>query len=93
MDHTVCFPVMHPTPLRLGFIIAALLLGACQKNAEGPSGATPPKSEAAKSQAVGVVKESERSRHFAAVNKHLELGGILYGYADVDATCSRWPVK
>jgi len=30
------------------------------------------------------VKESERSRNFAAVNKHLELGGTLYGYVDVD---------
>ncbi len=33
---------------------------------------------------VKVVKESERSRHFLAVHQQLELGGTLYGYADVD---------
>jgi type IV pilus assembly protein PilA len=31
-----------------------------------------------------VVNESERSRNFAAVNQHLELGGTLYGYVDVE---------
>jgi type IV pilus assembly protein PilA len=34
--------------------------------------------------AVSLVPEAERSRHFEAVNGHLELGGVLYGYADVD---------
>jgi hypothetical protein len=33
---------------------------------------------------VDLVPEAERSRHFDAVNSHLELGGVLYGYADVD---------
>ena len=31
-----------------------------------------------------VVAEPERSRHFEAVNRQLELGGTLYGYADID---------
>ena len=31
-----------------------------------------------------LVSSEERSRHFAAVNKHLELGGELYGYVDID---------
>ncbi|MFT3870259.1 MAG: hypothetical protein QM715_17560 [Nibricoccus sp.] len=31
-----------------------------------------------------LVSATERSPHFAAVNKHLELGGELFGYADVD---------
>lgn len=34
--------------------------------------------------AVPLVKASEQSGHFAAVQKHLELGGTLYGYADID---------
>ncbi|MFT3781122.1 MAG: hypothetical protein QM790_03835 [Nibricoccus sp.] len=33
---------------------------------------------------VGLVTNTERSKHFAAVNRHLELGGDLYGYVDVD---------
>ncbi len=48
--------------------------------------ATPgaPKADTPKTQTVTVVKESERSAHFTAVNKHLELGGTMYGYVDVD---------
>lgn len=72
-----------PLPLRLGLIIAALTLGACQKKTEAPATAAS-KPEAPKPLAVEVVKESERSRNFAAVNKQLELGGTLYGYVDVD---------
>src|SRR5688500_13241472 len=74
---------MRPIPLCLGLIIAALSLGACQKKTEAPGAAEGAKA-APKSMAVDVVKESERSRSFAAVNKHLELGGTLYGYVDVD---------
>lgn len=33
---------------------------------------------------ASLVTAAERSQHFAAVNKHLELGGELYGYADID---------
>jgi type IV pilus assembly protein PilA len=39
---------------------------------------------AAGAEAVPLVKESEQSAHFTAVQKHLELGGTLYGYADID---------
>jgi hypothetical protein len=58
--------------------VAALLISfaGCAKAPEAPaqpSGAT-----------VGIVPDAERSRHFDAVNRHLELGGTLYGYADVD---------
>jgi type II secretory pathway pseudopilin PulG len=38
----------------------------------------------AKKASVELVPGAERSRHFDAVNSHLELGGVLYGYADVD---------
>lgn len=52
----------------------ALLPAACAK-----------KPDVAVTQAVvALVPEGERSRHFEAVNSHLELGGTLYGYADVD---------
>lgn len=60
-------------------IIVAVLVG-CQKKAE----AVKPVAEAPKPVTVEVVKESERSHSFVAVNQHLELGGTLYGYVDVD---------
>jgi len=34
--------------------------------------------------AAKLVKPAERSAHFAAVSQQLELGGTLYGYADID---------
>jgi hypothetical protein len=34
--------------------------------------------------AVSTVATAERSAHFDAVNRHLELGGVLYGYMDID---------
>ena len=37
-----------------------------------------------KPDAAALVPVTERSAHFAAVNQHLELGGTLYGYADID---------
>ncbi len=75
---------MHSITLRLGLFITALCLGGCQKKAETTAVADSPKATASRSTAVEVVKESERSRNFAAVNKHLELGGTLYGYVDID---------
>ncbi|MEO5961389.1 MAG: hypothetical protein ABIZ49_07385 [Opitutaceae bacterium] len=57
-------------------------MAACQKKNEVP-GATP-KVDGLKATPVAVVKESERSPSFAAVNKQLELGGTLYGYVDID---------
>jgi type IV pilus assembly protein PilA len=77
---------MHPIPLRLVMITAALCFGACQKKTEAPTAAAPAKSEPAKpvKPAVEMVADSERSRHFVAVNKQLELGGTLYGYVDID---------
>ena len=73
--------------LWIGVATAALALGGCQKKAETPAGtaATAP-AEAArpKPATVELVKEAERSASFAAVNRHLELGGTLYGYVDID---------
>ncbi|MEY2880554.1 MAG: hypothetical protein RLZZ15_2934, partial [Verrucomicrobiota bacterium] len=77
-----------PQLLSATLLAAFLALSACAKKAEAP--ATAPKSVAAGAAgaaaplAVEVVKESERSRSFLAVNKHLELGGSLYGFVDVE---------
>ena len=68
--------------LRLVGIFTALSLAACQKRTEPAAGATPPAPSAVAS--VPLVKDNERSRSFAAVNKHLELGGSLYAYVDID---------
>jgi hypothetical protein len=75
---------MHSPALRLGMVLAAFALGACHKNAETSVAATTASSTAAKAAAVQLVKDSERSANFAAVNHHLELGGTLYAYVDVD---------
>jgi hypothetical protein len=56
------------------FAAAALLLlvlGGCAK-------------KPAETASIPLVPAAERSRYFEAVNSHLELGGTLYGYADVD---------
>lgn len=75
---------MNPLPLRFGLIIAALSLGACQKKSEAPTATAAAKTETTKALTVDAVKETERSRNFAAVNRHLELGGTLYGYVDIE---------
>jgi type IV pilus assembly protein PilA len=65
---------------RLKLAAAIVLLAslcACEKKAETGDGA-------AKPAAVPLVKGNEMSRHFDAVNAHLELGGTMYGYVDVD---------
>jgi type IV pilus assembly protein PilA len=38
---------------------------------------------------VVVVKEQERSAHYLAVSKQLELGGTLYGYVDIDGDVAK----
>ena len=53
-----------------------VLLAACSKKPETEASARPA--------VVKLVPDAERSRHFEVVNSHLELGGTLYGYADVD---------
>lgn len=66
-------------PWRVAILLA--IVAGCQKQPEAPVAAqsAPPKPVT-----VEVVKETERSRSFLAVNKHLEIGGTLYGYIDVD---------
>jgi type IV pilus assembly protein PilA len=72
---------MQPTLPRIALIISALALGACQKT---PEVAATSKADAGKGGNVAVVTGKERSKNFMAVHQHLELGGTLYGYVDVD---------
>ena len=67
---------MKLLPSRLVPALVFLVAG-CAKQADAP----PPAPPAAGAPLVGVA---EQSLHFAAVNRHLELGGTLYGYVDVD---------
>jgi type IV pilus assembly protein PilA len=60
--------------------LALLAMPGCSKKEE----AVAVKPEPPKPQTVELVKASERSRHFLAVQPQLELGGTLYAYADVD---------
>jgi hypothetical protein len=38
---------------------------------------------------VSTVDTAERSNHFNAVNRQLELGGVLYGYIDIDGDVAK----
>lgn len=61
-----------------------LLLAGCARKPEteaAPQTASPRGPNGAQ---VALVPQPERSPHFDAVNSHLELGGTLYGYADID---------
>jgi type IV pilus assembly protein PilA len=61
-------------------LLAILLIGSgCAKRSE-------PQSEP---KTVALVPASEMSRHFEAVNRHLDLGGTLYLFADVDGDASK----
>lgn len=57
---------------------AALFTGCAKKAAEGPE------APAKAAEGAALVATSERSSHFEAVNRQLELGGTLYGYVDID---------
>ena len=63
-------------------VVALLAFAGCGKKEETAS-AAPSVSKPA-GETVAIVPKSEQSAHFAAVNSHLELGGTLYGYIDVD---------
>jgi len=55
---------------------SVILFAGCAKKPDAPAAAVPA--------TVDLVPAPEQSPHFQAVNSHLELGGTLYGYADVD---------
>lgn len=69
----------HLKCLGVGLLAAFAVVGVgCAKKAE--------------TNAVPLVTESERSRHFAAVTNQLELGGTLYGYVDIDGDVEKLAV-
>lgn len=57
--------------------VLLLLVTGCAKQADTPPPTPPPAG-------VPEVAPAEQSVHFKAVNSHLELGGTLYGYVDID---------
>ncbi len=57
--------------------LAAALLASCAKKAETPVAAPAPTG-------AKLVADAERSPSYDTVNSHLELGGTLYGYVDLD---------
>ncbi len=72
--------------VRFAVAVAALgLWSGCQKKT---AEAETPKTE----ESVALVKTAERSAHFSAVTKHLELGGTVYGYVDVDGDMAKLAV-
>lgn len=74
---------MNPKTTLLGLAALSLFaLTGCQKTSTAP--AADAAGPAPKPQTIELVKADERSRHFLAVSQQLELGGTLYGYADVD---------
>lgn len=75
---------MTPKSIPLGLIAMLLALTGCQKKTESAAATEGTAVAAPKPQAIELVKADERSRHFLAVSKQLELGGTLYAYADVD---------
>jgi type IV pilus assembly protein PilA len=75
---------VQPKILRYGIAAAVLALAAACSKQEAPKAAVAEKPAPPPPVRVDVVPEKSRSAHFLAVSKHLDLGGTLYGYVDVD---------
>lgn len=73
--------LLLPSALLCGF---SLLLSGCGKKADSPLVGSAAEKAAAAKPTIEIVAASEQSKNFAAVNKHLEIGGPLYGYVDID---------
>ncbi len=81
---------MHPKILRHSLLAAVLVFAGCSKQADttapvaqkpaapAPIAAPPPPER------IDVVADPARSPHFLAVTKHLQLGGPLFAYVDID---------
>lgn len=68
---------MNPRALHISLAASVLLLAACSKKSLGTQAT-------AGTSGSGLVAPEEQSPHYPAVASHLELGGTLYGYADID---------
>lgn len=76
---------MYPKALLAVLAGFALIFAGCGRQQATADG----KSPAAGKSSTELVKDTERSRHFAAVNAQLELGGTMYGYVDVDGDVAK----
>ena len=75
---------MYPKSLRHVLTVLFLAAAGCTKQE-----ATAPAPTAPARESVTLVEKPEQSAHFAAVNRHLELGGTVYGYMDIDGDLLR----
>ena len=76
---------MYPKIIPAVLAGLTLILAGCgrqQNTAASKAAESAPK-------ATELVKDTERSRHFAAVNSRLELGGTIYGYVDIDGDAAK----
>ncbi|HEX2852111.1 MAG TPA: hypothetical protein VHO24_02655 [Opitutaceae bacterium] len=75
---------MNPKLLAAVSAVFVLVVAGCGKK-EPAAAVKSPASETTGAVATSkLVPPNQQSRHFAAVNRHLELGGTLYGYVDID---------
>jgi type IV pilus assembly protein PilA len=86
--------VKSPILQRFGFVLILAGLGTpgCHKS-EAPPASAPAATAAQPAEPpplqLAVVKPAERSRHFTAVTRQLELGGTVYGYVDIDGDAGK----
>src|SRR5579871_4839556 len=65
---------------RVGWMLLFMAAGCHKENKNAGTGPSQPVSPGV----VQLVPATEQSRHFEAVSRQLELGGMLYGYVDID---------
>lgn len=80
-----------------GVMLGAILAGCAKKKeadaaTPSPAPSPAPTPVAPRKDTVVLVDAAERSRHFAAVHRQLELGGTMYGYVDVDGDVEKLAV-
>jgi type IV pilus assembly protein PilA len=75
---------MNPKNLRLLVCLVVFGLAGCSKKDSTQGAPETRAAPVAEKPTTPLVKASEQSRHFAAVNRQLELGGTVYGFVDVD---------
>jgi type IV pilus assembly protein PilA len=71
---------MNSKLMRVGWVCLLMAAGCYKENKNAETGPSQP----ASSGSVQLVPAAEQSRHFEAVSRQLELGGMLYGYVDID---------
>jgi type IV pilus assembly protein PilA len=80
---------MYPRLIPAMLVGFSLMLSGCGQREEKPKSSAGAASAEKVSATTALVKDTERSRHFNAVNERLELGGTMYGYVDVDGDATK----